>query len=503
MVATDVRIALSAIELINHDKQIENAKVIDEFLQNKYTNQELYTWIKGQISVLFFQSYQLAYDLAKRAERTYRFELGLTDSNFIKFGYWDNLRQGLLSGDKLYHDLKRLELSYLEQHKREYELTKPISLLQLNPLALIALKATGQCEVDLPEWLFDLDYPGHYMRRIKNVSITIPCVAGPYTRVSCTLTLLSSEIRIKNVSREPYSRSLEGDDDRFLLNFAAMQSIATSTAQNDSGLFELNFRDERYLPFEGAGVISRWRIEIPNPDKFPQFDYSTISDVVLQLRYTAREGGEGLKKMAVGAIQETWNPSSEGVDHLLTRLFSAKHEFSDQWHLFLHPQKTDVSHKLDLAITPNRFPFPFRGKTITISKIEVFLKFKDIKDPTTYTAGDNSLYPEAVGTPLGDYIADTALDLDLTPPGSGSEPVIKSLDVNPLLKGIPHAIFAEEIAHEVKASDSWSIEAKDDKVGAIAETLWTSIDEHNRLKAEATDDLLTVCHYSVQSQQGN
>jgi hypothetical protein len=41
-----------------------------------------------------------------------------------------------------------------------------------------------------------------------------------------------------------------------------MQSIATSSGQADSGLFELNFRDERYLPFEGAGAISRWRLEL-------------------------------------------------------------------------------------------------------------------------------------------------------------------------------------------------------------------------------------------------
>ena len=37
---------------------------------------------------------------------------------------------------------------------------------------------------------------------------------------------------------------------------ARVQSIVTSHGQNDSGLFELNFRDERYLPFEGAGAIS-------------------------------------------------------------------------------------------------------------------------------------------------------------------------------------------------------------------------------------------------------
>ena len=44
--------------------------------------------------------------------------------------------------------------------------------------------------------MFDLDYPGMYMRRIKNVSLTIPCVTGPYTGVHCRLTLLSSTTRI-------------------------------------------------------------------------------------------------------------------------------------------------------------------------------------------------------------------------------------------------------------------------------------------------------------------
>jgi hypothetical protein len=55
--------------------------------------------------------------------------------------------------------------------------------------------------------------------------------------------------------------------------------MVTSTAQNDSGLFELNLRDERRLPFEGAGAISNWRTELPNG--VPQFDPETISDVVV------------------------------------------------------------------------------------------------------------------------------------------------------------------------------------------------------------------------------
>ena len=59
-------------------------------------------------------------------------------------------------------------------------------------------------------------------------------------------------------------------------------------------MFELNFRDERYLPFEGAGAISRWRLRLP-PVEFQPFDYRTISDVVLHVRYTARDGGNAFR----------------------------------------------------------------------------------------------------------------------------------------------------------------------------------------------------------------
>jgi Tc toxin complex TcA C-terminal TcB-binding domain/Cys/Met metabolism PLP-dependent enzyme len=60
----------------------------------------------------------------------------------------------------------------------------------------LQLQQTGYAEIDIPEWMYDLDYPGHYLRRIKNVSLTIPAVVGPYTGVHCRLTLLSSQTRI-------------------------------------------------------------------------------------------------------------------------------------------------------------------------------------------------------------------------------------------------------------------------------------------------------------------
>jgi hypothetical protein len=63
-------------------------------------------------------------------------------------------------------------------------------------------------------------------------------------------------------------------------------SIATSSANNDGGAFELNFRDERYLPFAGAGAISRWTLELPKA--FRAFDYGSITDVIVHLSYTAK-----------------------------------------------------------------------------------------------------------------------------------------------------------------------------------------------------------------------
>ena len=250
ILAAEIREQIAEQELSNLEQQVENARQVEEFLRSKYTQEELYGWMIGEISTIYFQCYQLAYDLAKKAEKSYRHELGLPTSNFLQFGIWDSFRKGLLSGERLYLSLKQMEKSFMDQNRREYEITKHVSLLQHKPLALIALRETGVCTVELPESLFDVDYPGHYMRRIKSVSLTIPCVVGPYTSVNCTLTLLRSKTRISLIDAGTYADDLETENPRVITNFAAMESIATSSAQNDSGMFELNFRDERYLPFQ-------------------------------------------------------------------------------------------------------------------------------------------------------------------------------------------------------------------------------------------------------------
>ena len=377
--AAELRISIAEKELDNHIKQIENAKAIDAFMRSKYTNQELYQWQVGQISGVYFQSYTLVYDLAKRAERSFRFELGLKDSSFISFGYWDSLKKGLLSGEKLQYDLRRLEFAYLEQNRREFELTKHVSLIQLDPLALVRLRETGRCFFHLPEEIFDLDYPGHYFRRVKTVSLTLPCVTGPYTTISCTLRLLKNSIRFNTTNgdngypRNTDDAGLPADDSRFSESNIPVKAIAASSGQNDSGVFELSFRDERYLPFEGAGVISEWSLELfsdsVNPDfglPLRQFDYSTITDPILHIKYTAREDAGVFKNGAIAHLREYLAADDTTPSWLALDL---RKEFGAQWSRFLNPTNPATGNIFEFELLPALFPVRDAGKTLKINTV--------------------------------------------------------------------------------------------------------------------------------------
>jgi hypothetical protein len=104
--------------------------------------------------------------------------------------------------------------------------------------------------------------------------------------------------------------------------YVGTEAIALSSGQNDSGLFELNFHDERFVPFEFSGAVSRWRLGLPQENN--QFPLETVSDIVLHFNYTAREGGMALRQTASGAAQR--HLPGDGI-----RFFNVTHEFPDSW----------------------------------------------------------------------------------------------------------------------------------------------------------------------------
>ncbi len=358
VIIAEIRLMLAEKELESMELQMEQSEAVKTYYEEKFTNRELYNWMISQISVTYLDAYKLAYGMAKMAEKCFRAELPEQEEKaaYIRFGNWDSLKKGLLSGDLLMHQLHQMDDAYIRFNKRKLELTKHISLAQLFPANLIELVSTKKTLVDLEEYLFDMDYPGHYMRSIKSVSVTIPNVSGPNTTVSFMLKLNSSKKRTTAILEDEYEwfgyrETPIGEDPRFTYQTGSGELICTSSAQNDAGLFELNFGDERYLPFENAGAASQWELSFPAACN--QFDLTTVSDVILHLNYTALYSGDE------GLIESVQDVITEDLPTYGRMLFSLKQDFPDAWNEML------VNHRdyMEIEIRNEQLPFFLRHRT--------------------------------------------------------------------------------------------------------------------------------------------
>ena len=374
-------------ELNNHQRSIEHAVEVQNFMRDKFTKHDLYLFLQQEIAALYRQTFDLALDSARLAQRMFQYERCNMIRNFLPDGVWDNLREGLLAGERLQLALQTMQNAYEDTDDREYELIKHISLRLHFPAAFLYLKMTGSCEIDIPEWMYDLDYPGQYMRRIKNVTLTIPCVKGQYDGVHCRLQLLQSNVRVTSNLLDPLTQcgrrskfqpllpnkptepgngyDVEPDDPRIHYQYGATESIATSTGQNDSGTFELQFTEDRYLPFEYAGAVGRWKLDLPRENN--QFELDTLKDVMMHLKYTAREGGDILRKVANEAALKRL--PGDGV-----RLFESRQDFPEAW-TAVRLQHLDEKSYRDflLRFAKNMFPFMTGNHEIRITRLDLFV----------------------------------------------------------------------------------------------------------------------------------
>ncbi|HEY9736285.1 MAG TPA: hemopexin repeat-containing protein, partial [Trichocoleus sp.] len=347
------RIAMVQQELLMHEKDIANSKAIAQFMKSKFSNLELYSWICGKTSSLFFQTFKLAHDYAKQAEQAFIFEKGLQAGsvNYITGMHWDSQRKGLLAGVSLELDLDRMEKAYAETDGRRLEITKNISLLELDPLALLALKTQGACTFRLSEELFDYDFPGHYNRQIKTVSLAFDIGEGQ--SVNATLTQLSSKL-VMDADIKAVKHLIDPANEPTVnvrANWRANQQVALSHVDQyteNSGMFELNFGDERYLPFEGTGAVSTWRLELNG--KKGSYNPADLLDVTIKLRYTAKQGGSRFANEVKGVLKP----------YNATSFFDLAYNFADEW----AAMTTGDSDAVALTFTRDMFPNMSSSKII-------------------------------------------------------------------------------------------------------------------------------------------
>jgi hypothetical protein len=213
------------------------------------------------------------------------------------------------------------------------------------------------------------------MRRIKNVSLSVPSVVGPYTSLNCELSLQSSTVRVSPLlAGGKYARDTTQADDRFVDYFGATDTIVTSGGTNDAGMFETSLRDERFLPFEGAGAISTWNLSLPG--ELRSFDYTTISDVILHIRYTARQAGDPLAAHATSELTTMLDTAGQSSQALL---FCLRYDFPTQWSAF-------VNGTGDFSLTLDKQFFPYwvqSARKLTIDALTLYADSAGTLAPVT------------------------------------------------------------------------------------------------------------------------
>lgn len=339
--------------------QLQQSQEVVHFLQTKFTNEELYSWMAGQVSALYFQSYQLAWSLAQSAQTALQYELNLSQ-NYLNPASWNSNYQGLVAADSLSLSLQQMENAYINGNSRKLAVRKTWSMRQNNPQALTALVANGNCRFALDELLYDMDFPGQYNRKIKTISVTIPAVVGPYQNIHATLTQTGNTVVVKpSVAAVEYlvGQALSMPTDGSLrMNWNPNQQIVISTGISDSGVFQVNFADEQYLPFEGTGAVSSWELNIPQAAN--AFPLRSISDVILTIDYTSEDGGSTYAQSLISTIPAL--SKYNGWQYI-----SLRQLYSGAWFDFCNNPAAGI-YSLAFPLVPQQYPANLESNTIRL-----------------------------------------------------------------------------------------------------------------------------------------
>ncbi|MCC8422015.1 Tc toxin subunit A-related protein [Photorhabdus thracensis] len=274
------------------------------FLQRKFSNQALYNWLRGRLAAIYFQFYDLAVARCLMAELAYRWETNDTAARFIKPGAWQGTYAGLLAGETLMLSLAQMEDTHLKQEQRALEVERTVSLAEVyaglssdkfnlsekiselvgkgsgsagnssNKLAFgtgTDTKTSLQTSISLADLNIRNDYPASIgkTRRIKQISVSLPALLGPYQDVQAVLSY--------------------GGDTTGLAK--GCKALAVSHGVNDSGQFQLDFNDGKFLPFEGIAVDDKGTLTLsfPNATSKQKAMLQTLNDIILHIRYTILE----------------------------------------------------------------------------------------------------------------------------------------------------------------------------------------------------------------------
>lgn len=378
--------------------QVEHAQSVVDFLVNKFTSAELYEWMSRILQGLYSAQLQQATATARLAQQQLAFDL-LQNIDFILPDYWtipiENTlpgqtsgtettdRKGLTGSARLQRDIERLDGIAQDQTTRFLQLSRTISLATVAPGDFQRLLESGEMWFQMSEKDFDLEFPGHYFRRIHKVRVSVLALVPGSRGIRATLSNIGPS-RVKIPGTVGFvSQTLPPSND----------VVSLTSPQNASGLFDLDIQSELRLPFEGVGVDSLWHFELPKPAN--PLDYSSLADVQITFEYTAMYSPDYRAELLADIVKLP--RTFQGV-----RVFSFRNEVADGWYALHNPPNAPADLRATVNIDASDFPAGMSN--IRVRRLTVYMP---ISPNTDGSKVDLSKDPSSkvVGLALGDDAA--------------------------------------------------------------------------------------------------
>jgi hypothetical protein len=319
--------------------QKDHAAATVQFLAGKFTNAELYEFMSEVLDGVYRFFLQQATALAKLAENQLAFERQEQPQGVIQGDYYAapdgaSDRRGITGSARLLADVFQLDQHAFLTDGRRQQLAKTFSLARFAPVEFARFRETGVLVIGTPQSLFDRDFPGHYLRLVKRVRTSVIALIPPTDGIRATLSATGTSRVV-----------IGGDTFRSVVVRRDPEIVGLSSPRDATGLFELvpDSQPELLLPFEGSGVDTVWRFELPKAAN--QFDYSTIADVLLTLEYTALNSFD-YRQQVIQTLDQ---------DLSLDRPFSFRQQFPDQWYDLNNPDQAPTPMAVRFKTTRGDF----------------------------------------------------------------------------------------------------------------------------------------------------
>jgi hypothetical protein len=349
--------------------QGDHARTMLALLSTQFTTPDLYQWMSATLRGIYQYFLQTATATARLAQSQLAFDRGEPEQSLISVDYWQQPGQvdarGMTGAERLTEDLTRLADYAFRTDSRLLNVSTTFSLAQLFPQEFLAFRQTGELAFTTGMDLFDQEFPGHYLRLIKQVQLSLVALVPPARGVRATLS--SSGI----------SRLVTRDSDGVFTTRIVQReptSIVATSPSNATGVFALDLQPDLVRPFEGSGVDTAWRLDLPaaaNP-----FSFDGIADVLLTLDYTAL-ADPGYQAQVTAALNADRTRRSD-------RVLSLARDFPDQWYTLNNPA-AGQPRAADFALTQADFPVGLQQTQITAVAARLVTDRLDQPIPITLT----------------------------------------------------------------------------------------------------------------------